>query len=118
MPKPLKLLGWLALGIVGSLIAYYLAESALLAPLKQHNPVDITMQWLAKTVAIPQIVWWLVLVWSLISFSVVMWMLLDAWKLKRQIADGTVIEAIGPSVHWDWKRGKPYDPKDDHKKDT
>ena len=28
-------------------------------------------------------------------------------RFRRQIADGTIIEAIGPTVHWDYKHGKP-----------
>src|ERR1035437_2391623 len=67
MSKLLRLSGWLALGIVGSLIAYYLSESSLLAPLKQHNPIDIATKWLALPVAIPRILWLSAVVWSLVT---------------------------------------------------
>jgi hypothetical protein len=67
MSKLLKLSGWLAVGILGSLIAYYLVESSLLAPLKQHNPIDTATKWLSSSVAIPRILWLSAVVWSLVT---------------------------------------------------
>ncbi len=112
MSKLLRLLGWLALGILGSLIAYYLSESALFAPLKQHNPIDTAAQWLSSPVSTPRILWLSALVWSLatIPSAIFIWFVIRRKKLSDT---QVVIEAIGPAVPWDFKKGKARDTKKD-----
>lgn len=112
MSKLLKLLGGLGLSIVGSIAAYFLAESSIFAAWRAHNPVDTALNWLGKPVSVSRIVWWLVMAWSLatIPSAVFIWLVIR----RKKLSDAQVVrEMIGPTVHWDYKKGQPRDTKTD-----
>ena len=105
MSSSLKVLAGILIGTIGSMFATILWESKLCARWHTNNPIDSTLSWLGEGIGVRRIFVLGLALWSLASFIYIV------LRIKRN-PDGKlegVIEAIGPTVPSDDKRGTKKD---------
>jgi len=91
------------------MIATILWDSSLFSRWHTKNPIDSLLHWLGSQIEMRRIFVLGLVVWSLSSL---VYIVLRIKRNRDGKLDG-VIEAIGPTVKWDYKKGKALDSKNE-----